>query len=214
MEEQQKEGLIPIEQIKQMIAEGQLIEKPKDNNSNLLTKIDKEFDEYIKTDEDVRNEVKKHNKKTVKLFRKRKETLDKDEASLDIYQVRYDRETWFYKRHKDTIDKYNKKDEKKSTFSKNKESEVVVEIKNDDKDEVLRIGLFKMLLIVWFDLLVSVVGMVVFLPIHLLRYVSELFFKMKKSIAVTILIIVAIVVVVVGLVFGIEALLNYAKTMP
>lgn len=205
---------IPIEKIREMVANGQLVPKKTDNNSNLMSKIDEGFNDYIETDEEAQNEVKKHNKKTFKLYRKRKESLDKDEASIDIYQARYDRETWFYKRHKDTIDKYVKKDDKKDDRKKKGEQEPIVVVENPNKDETLRIGLFKMLLIVWFDLFVDFIGKIVFFPIHLLRYVSELFFKMKKTIAVTIIIIIAIVLVVVGLVFGIDALMGYAKTLP
>jgi hypothetical protein len=212
----ENKDLIPIEEIRELVAEGKLIEKPKDNNLNLITKINEEFNDYIEQDEEAKNEVKKHNRKTFKLYRKRKESLDKDEASVDIYQARFDRETWFYKRHKDTIDKYVKKDDKCVDKKKKKDDKETVEIvvQETPKDEILRIGLLKMLLIVWFDLFVDFIGKIVFFPIHLLRYVSELFFKMKKSIAVTILIIVGIVIVVVGLVFGIDALLSYAKTTP
>lgn len=209
----ENQELIPIEEIREMYQSGVLVRKPQDNNTSLMHKFDDEFTEFIKTDDEVQKDVKKHNKKTFKLFRKRKEVLNKDETSTDIYQVRYNRETWYYKRHKDTIDKYIQKEDKRRVKQEKSEVKVTYVENNNEKDEVLRIGLFKMLLIVWFDLFVDFIGKVVFLPIHLLRYVSELFFKMKKAIAVTIIIIVGIVLVVLGLVFGIDALMNYAKTL-
>ena len=209
----ENQELIPIEEIREMYQNGVLVKKPQDNNSSLMHKFDDEFDKFIKSDDEVQKDVKKHNKKTFKLFRKRKEALNKDETSTDIYQVRYDRETWYYKRHKDTIDKYIQKDEKKKAKQDKSATTVEVTYVDEPREDIIRIGLFKMLLIVWFDLFVDFIGKVIFLPIHLLRYVSELFFKMKKSIAITIIIIVGVVLVTLGLVFGINALMNYAKNL-
>ena len=80
-----------------------------------------------------------------------------------------------------------------------------------EEDNILRIGFFKMLLIVWFDILLDCVGKILFFPVHLIRYVSELFFKMKKSVAITILIIVGIIIVVLGLILGVNYIMRFAQ---
>lgn len=204
----EKQELMPMQQIREMVKNGQI----KDNELVVETSLEENFKEFINEDQEVKEGVKKHHKKTFNLFKKRKEAINKDVADTDVYKYRYDKEEWFYKRHKDTIDKYVKKEDKKP--DKKDTDTLVATINNNNDDVILRIGLFKMLLIVWFDIFVDSVGKIVFFPIHLLRYVSELFFKMKKSIAITIIIIVAIVVVVVGLVFGIGAIMDYAKAIP
>ena len=47
----ENKDLIPIDEIRELVAEGKLIEKPKDNNLNLITKINEEFNDYIEQDE-------------------------------------------------------------------------------------------------------------------------------------------------------------------
>lgn len=178
-----------------------VLEKQLDFQGNMQS----QFDQYVNSgDKDVQKGYRKHNKKTFKLFKKRKENLDNDITAVETYRARYNRETWFYKRHKDTIDKYIKKDEK----DKQKENQELFTIKDE---EPLRIGFVKMLSIVWFDLLMTYIGYIVLSPIYLFRGLVELFYKMKKSVAVATIIITVIIVLAVGLIFGIGALLRYAR---
>lgn len=207
IEEVESKELMPIEKIRELI-----VENPSLINSGEVfdTKLNSSFNDYINSDdEDKKEEVKKHNKRKFKLFRKGKEKKETDQLATSIYQSRYDRETWYYKRHKDTIDRYVKKEEKPATKREN-DGVVVIQTKTEE-DDTLRIGFLKMLLIVWFDILIDCIGKIVFSPIHLLRYVSELFLKMRKAVAITIVIIVGIIVIVLGLILGVNYVFNLAQ---
>ena len=200
-----QEELIPIEKIREMVKE------PSTTTSmaSVDDKLDNEFKDFLQNG--VSNEeVKKHNKKRFKLLKKRKEMQDNDISATSVYQSRYDRETWFYKRHKDTIDKYIKKDEKSEKKNANNQTTIIVD--NPDKEDVARIGYYKMLFIVWFDLIFcTVIGNIVASPIHLVRYIAELFYKMKKAIAITVAIITVVIILTVGLIFGISSLMNMVQ---
>ena len=194
-----EQELIPMEKIREMYKNGELIEIPKDAETSLSVAMNKQITEYIENNDDIQKDIQKQNKKKIKRFFKDKNTFDDDVSKTNVYQTRYNRETWYYKRHKDTIDKYNKKENKKQ----NNENDVLVV---DNNEEILRIGLFKMILIVWFDLFATVMGMVAWFPIHLIKNLVELFEKMKKSIAITVIIVTIVIIVAVGLIFGIKAL--------
>ena len=170
--------------------------------------MDLSFTEYVNSDdEDKDKAVKKHNKKRFNLFRKGKEKKEADETATSVYQSRYDRETWYYKRHKDTIDKYVKKEEKDS---KKKDSDILV-VQNQD-DEVLRIGFLKMWFIVMFDwIFCTIIANIIGSPVHLLKCISEIFYRMKKSVAITVIILVGIILVVVGLILGINYIFSFAQ---
>ena len=200
-----QEELIPIEKIREMVKE------PSTTTSmaSVDDKLDNEFKDFLQNG--VSNEeVKKHNKKRFKLLKKRKEMQDNDISATSVYQSRYDRETWFYKRHKDTIDKYIKKDEKSEKKNANNQTTIIVD--NPDKEDVARIGYYKMLFIVWFDLIFcTVIGNIVASPIHLVRYIAELFYKMKKAIAITVAIITVVIILTFGLIFGISSLMNMVQ---
>lgn len=198
--------LIPVEQIKEMIELGVIT--PKTTEAELSNKLDEEFKSFLNSDdEEITDAVKKHNKKTLSLLTDHKESIDEDLSATGRYQVRYDRETWYYKRHKDTIDKYNRKPSK--IKAKTDAENIVVE---DDKDYVARIGYAKMSSIVWFDIIIMYLGYILFSPFYLLRELVDLFFKMKKSLAITVLVVFGIIVLTVGLVFGIGAILRLAQS--
>lgn len=198
--------LMPMDEIRKMVAHS--VEKIP--TETFGTQMDKQFNEFLSTDDEkVKEEVKKHNQKTFKLFKKRRETINSDVTATEIYQTRYDRETWYYKRHKDTIDKYVKKEDKQKTNTKNADTIIV-----EQQDEALRIGIIKMWIIVWYDLLIcTVLGNLIMSPIHLFRFATELFYKMKKSIAISVLIITIVILIGVGLIFGINALMRYAQSL-
>lgn len=204
-----------IEEIEAEIAEKkqEIAEVRQTNNTpSFASKMDSEFGKYLDgADDEVREDVKKHNRKTFKMLKKRKEQKDSDLTATEVYQARYDRETWYYKRHKDTIDKYVKREDKDKTKAKTDPNVLVVE---NPEEEAMRIGIFKMWFIVWFDLVVcTFLGNLVLSPIHLVRFMAEIFYKMKKSVAVTVVIIVTVIIVAVALTFGIQALMNYARTL-
>lgn len=200
-----QEELIPIEKIREMVKEPSTTP----SMASVDDKLDNEFKDFLQNG--VSNEeVKKHNKKRFKLLKKRKEMQDNDISATSVYQSRYDRETWFYKRHKDTIDKYIKKDEKSEKKNANNQTTIIVD--SPDKEDVARIGYYKMLFIVWFDLIFcTVIGNIVASPIHLVRYIAELFYKMKKAIAITVAIITVVIILTVGLIFGISSLMNMVQ---
>ena len=200
-----QEELIPIEKIREMVK----TPSTTPSMASVDDKLDNEFKDFLQNG--VSNEeVKKHNKKRFKLLKKRKEMQDNDISATSVYQSRYDRETWFYKRHKDTIDKYIKKDEKSEKKNANNQTTIIVD--NPDKEDVARIGYYKMLFIVWFDLIFcTVIGNIVASPIHLVRYIAELFYKMKKAIAITVAIITVVIILTVGLIFGISSLMNMVQ---
>lgn len=201
--------LIPVEKIKELVAQ-----TTNTAENSVTDKLDSDFDTFIKSDnEEVKKASEKHNKKTLKLFTKRKEGIDDNISATKKYATDYEREEWYYKRHKDTIDKYIKKDDKDKKRKKDDNAvEVVIENENN-QDDTLRVGLFKMWSIVFYDMLIFILGCIVFSPVHLVRYVAELFFKMRKSLAITVGIIVGVVVLVIGLYFGISALFNYARSV-
>lgn len=208
-EKVESKELIPMERIR-AIAKANPSLLSADVNDVFNDNLDSKFKDYVNSDDkEKQEEVKKHNKRKFKLFRKSKEKKETDELATSIYQVRYDRETWYYKRHKDTIDKYVRKREK--TASKQENQGVVLIQTESEEDKTLRIGFLKMLLIVWFDILIDCVGKIVFSPIHLLRYVSELFLEMRKAVAITIVIIVGIIVIVLGLILGANYIFSLAQ---
>ena len=204
-----EQELIPMEKLREMYDKGELVEVSKDAETSLSVAMDNQLNDFVQNNDEIKEDIKKHNKKKIKRFFKDKNTLDGDTSATQVYQTRYDRETWYYKRHKDTIDKYIKKDDKKPEKGKSGDNVIVV----DNTDDVLRIGLFKMLLIIWYDLFVDVLGKVIFLPIHLIRYVVELFYKMKKAISITIVIVVVAIIVIIGLIFGISALSDLVQSV-
>lgn len=196
-------SLIPIEQLREIAKYGE---------NGLSDKLDRNFDEYINSDDkEIEKSTKRANKKRFKRLKNHKESVEGDLIAVDIYQARYDRETWYYKRHKDTIDKYIKKDDKE-TSKKPKDNESVMVV-NNNIDETLRIGFLKMLSIVWFDQIITLLGYIIWSPIYLIRGVVELFYKMKKPIAITVGILVAVAVLIIGLIFGVNALLHYGRSL-
>lgn len=199
--------LVPIERIRE------LIDKTTNTSENGVSdRLDSEFNDYINSnDEDVAKTTEKHNKKTLKMFTKRKERVNDNVSATKTYITDYDREEWYYKRHKDTIDKYIKKDDKDKKKKGDNDINVVIETEKDD--EPLRVGLFKMWSIVAYDMLIFILGCIVFSPVHLVRYVAELFFKMRKALAITVAIIVGVVVLTIGLIFGVSALFNFARSV-
>lgn len=203
--------LMDIEQIREMVKSGQLVTKPVDNTTSLSNTIDEQFNDFIKNDEEVNEDIKKQNKKRFKKFSRHKRHTEDDISATQRYQFAYDRETWYYKRHKDTVDKYIKKDDKPAQKKQDNGSFTVLNTTNED--ETLRIGFLKMAFLVWFDLIVEFLGKVVFLPIYLVRVLVELFYKMKKSIAVSVIIVAVVILVAVGLIFGIQALMNYMTSL-
>ena len=208
MAEDKKEELLPMDKIREMMQSGQLIPKPTDNTENLSTTMDTQFNKYLSSDE-VQQDMEKQNKKRYKLFSKRKRGVEDDMSATQKYQTAFEREEWYYRRHKDTIDKYIKKDDKPVDKKQKEGSTIVVEQENDD---ILRVGLFKMALIVFFDLFIDVVSKVVFFPVHLLRFLVELFYKMKKAIAVTVIIIAIVILVAIGLIYGINAVTQIVQS--
>ena len=173
------------------------------------TIMDTKFNEYASSDDkDVKKGYDKFNKKRFKRIKDRQESIEIDQSAVDKYQVKYNREEWFYKRHKDTIDKYIKKDEKQKT-SKDDNSVIVVE----NAQETLRVGFAKMISIVWFDLFLTYLGYIVLFPIYLFRNLVELFYKMKKSVAVAVIIITVVIVIAIALIFGINALMRLTRSV-
>lgn len=202
--------MIPIEKIRELAKVNPSLLSA-DVNDVFNDNLDLSFKDYVNSDdEEKKEEVKKHNKRKFKLFRKGKEKKETDQLATSIYQSRYDRETWYYKRHKDTIDRYVKKEEKQ--VKKNQDDGVVVIQTKTEEDDTLRIGFLKMWFIVMYDFFVcTVIGNLFASPVHLLRYISELFFKMKKAVAITIVIIVGIIVIVLGLILGINYVFSLAQ---
>lgn len=205
----EKTQLVPIDEIRKLIKSENL---PVSENQNALsTKFDEAFDEYVNSDdESVKKQIQQSNKKTFKKLGKSKEKITGDIADTNVYQVRYEKEEWFYKSHKDTIDKYVKKEEKKQI--KDKDS-LVATIQNEP-EEITRIGMAKMRTIVWFDLLIRTIlfDYIICSPIQLIRAIAELFYRMKKSIAIAVSIITGIIVIGLGLYFGVEAIMNFARS--
>ena len=209
-EKVESKEMIPIERIRELAKVNPSLLSA-DVNDVFNDNLDSSFNSYVNgDDEEKEEEVKKHNKKKFKLFRKGKEKKETDKIATSIYQSRYDRETWYYKRHKDTIDRYVKKEEKE--VKKNQDDGVVVIQTKTEEDDTLRIGFLKMWFIVMYDFLFcTVIGNLFASPVHLLRYISELFFKMKKAVAITIVIIVGIIVIVLGLILGINYVFSLAQ---
>lgn len=200
--------LVPMDKLREIVKNANLPQPQDDFNSS----INDSFKEYLGSEDEEKDaEIKKQNKKRFKVFSKGRARTESDKIATDNYKTRYDRETWFYKRHRDTIDRYVKKEDKQTKKTNSDANVVVLTTKSDDED-VLRVGYFKMLIIVWFDLIVcTILGNILFAPIHLLRFVSELFFKMRKSVAITVGIIVGIVIVVVGLILGVNYIMQLAR---
>lgn len=209
-EKVESKEMIPIEKIRELAKVNPSLLSA-DVNDVFNDNLDLSFNSYVNSDdEEKQEEVKKHNKRKFKLFRKGKEKKETDQLATSIYQSRYDRETWYYKRHKDTIDRYVKKEEKE--IKKNQDDGVVVIQTETEEDNTLRIGFLKMWFIVMYDFLFcTILGNLISSPVHLLRYISELFFKMKKAVAITIVIIVGIIVIVLGLILGINYVFSLAQ---
>lgn len=205
----EKTQLVPIDEIRKLMKSGNL--PISENQNTLSTKFDDAFEEYVNSDdENVKKQIQQSNKKTFKKLGKSKEKITGDIADTNVYQVRYEKEEWFYKSHKDTIDKYVKKEEKKQI--KDKDS-LVATIQNEP-EEITRIGMAKMRTIVWFDLLIRTIlfDYIICSPIQLIRAIAELFYRMKKSIAIAVAIITGIIVIGLGLYFGAEAIMNFARS--
>lgn len=205
----EKTQLVPIDEIRKLMKCGNL--PISENQNTLSTKFDDAFEEYVNSDdENVKKQIEQSNKKTFKKLGKSKEKITGDIADTNVYQVRYEKEEWFYKSHKDTIDKYVKKEEKKQI--KDKDS-LVATIQNEP-EEITRIGMAKMRTIVWFDLLIRTIlfDYIICSPIQLIRAIAELFYRMKKSIAIAVAIITGIIVIGLGLYFGAEAIMNFARS--
>lgn len=209
-EKVESKEMIPIEKIRELAKVNPSLLSA-DVNDVFNDNLDLNFKDYVNSDdEEKQEEVKKHNKKKFKLFRKGKEKKETDQLATSIYQSRYDRETWYYKRHKDTIDRYVKKEEKE--VKKQQDGGVVIIQTETEEDNTLRIGFLKMWFIVMYDFLFcTILGNLISSPVHLLRYISELFFKMKKAVAITIVIIVGIIVAVLGLILGIDYVFSLAQ---
>ena len=208
-EKVESKELMPIEKIRE-IAKTNPNLLSADVNDAFNDNLDLSFNDYVNSDDEQKQEeVKKHNKRKFKLFRKGKEKKETDQLATSIYQSRYDRETWYYKRHKDTIDRYVKKEDKEV---KKQEGDIKFLTVETEEDDTLRIGFLKMWFIVMYDFFVcTVIGNIFASPVHLLRYISELFFKMKKAVAITIVIIVGIIVAVLGLILGIDYVFSLAQ---
>lgn len=200
--------LIPIEEIRAMRERGLITP-----NGEVADLVDKSFADYVNgKDADKNDQIDESNKRRFKKKLKRREKVEDDYDTTNVYQARYDRETWYYKRHKDTIDKYTKKEEKRV---KNDPNTASIVVEDPNKEEIARIGMFKMWSIVWFDLIIVTIlfSYIICSPIHLLKKITELFYQMKKGIAITVLIITAVIIVSVGLIFGVNAILNYARSL-
>ena len=208
-EKVESKELMPIEKIRELAKVNPSLLSA-DVNDVFNDNLDLSFNDYVNSDDEQKQEeVKKHNKRKFKLFRKGKEKKETDQLATSIYQSRYDRETWYYKRHKDTIDRYVKKEDKEV---KKQEGDIKFLKVETEEDDTLRIGFLKMWFIVMYDFFVcTVIGNLFASPVHLLRYISELFFKMKKAVAITIVIIVGIIVVVLGLILGINYVFSLAQ---
>lgn len=201
MEEKiESQNLIPIEKIRELMLSNPSLGQSDDVFNNNL---DASFNNYVNSDdEDKKEEVKKHNKRKFKLFRKGKEKKETDQIATSVYQSRYDRETWYYKRHKDTIDKYVKKDEKDG---KKQECDVKILRVETEEDDTLRIGFLKMWFIVMFDFLISTcIGNIIASPIHIFKVIAETFTRMKKAVSITVAIITILIIVIVGLILGVN----------
>ena len=203
--------LMDMEQIREMVKSGQLVPKPADNTTSLSNTIDEQFDEFIKNDEEAQEDIKSQNKKRFKKFSKYKRKTEDDISATQRYQFAYDRETWYYKRHKDTIDKYAKKKDKTIQKKQDDGSFTVLNTKNED--ETLRIGFFKMVFFVWFDLIIDFLGKIVSFPLYLLKAIVELFYNMKRSIAITVIVLSIVIMLIFGVVFGLRAFMDYMNNL-
>lgn len=202
--------LIPIETLRELAkANPNLLSA--DVNDAFNDNLDLSFKDYVNSDdEEKQEEVKKHNKRKFKLFRKGKEKKETDQVATSIYQSRYDRETWYYKRHKDTINKYVKKEEKE--VKKQQNDNIVVLTTETEEDNILRVGFLKMWFIVMFDFLVcTVIGNLFATPIHIFKVIAETFTRMRKAVSITVAIITIIIIVVVGLILGINYVFSLAQ---
>lgn len=191
----EKDSNVELEELKQEIAlRSQELSKNELNNS---------FKTFLGDTEKTEKEIARHNKKKFKIFKKLDKDTTDDFSAVERYQTRYNRETWFYKRHKDTIDKYTKK-----TKEKNRDNLVL-----DEEGDALRVGFYAMVFYVWFDLILSFITNVLIFPIHITRIVAEQFAKMRKDIMWATIIVISLILVSLGLGFGIKALINYARVV-
>lgn len=79
-------------------------------NGEVADLVDKSFADYVNgKDADKNGQIDESNKRRFKKKLKRREKVEDDYDTTDVYQARYDRETWYYKRHKDTIDNIPRK---------------------------------------------------------------------------------------------------------
>ena len=209
-EKVESKELIPMEKIRELAKLNPSLLSA-DVNDVFNDNLDLNFKDYVNSDdEEKQEEVKKHNKRKFKLFRKGKEKKETDQLATSIYQSRYDRETWYYKRHKDTIDKYVKKEEKE--VKKQQDNGVVIIQTKTEEDDTLRIGFLKMWFIVMFDFLFcTVIGNLFATPIHIFKVIAETFTRMRKAVSITVAIITIIIIVVVGLILGIDYVFSLAQ---
>ena len=207
-EKVESKEIMPIEKIRELVkANPDLLGK--DTSDVFNGNMDLSFTDYVNNDDEKKDKViKKYNKKRFNLFKKNKDKKETDELATSVYQSRYDRETWYYKRHKDTIDRYTKKEEK---VTKKNDNEVVVVTQNE-QDETLRIGFIKMWFIVMYDLIFcTIIANLFASPFHIFRVIAELFHKMKKSVGITVGIITAVIIIALGLILGIDYVFSLAQ---
>lgn len=207
-EKVESKQIMPIEQIRQIVkANPDLLGK--DSSDVFNGNMDLSFTDYVNNDDEKKDKViKKYNKKRFNLFKKNKDKKETDELATSVYQSRYDRETWYYKRHKDTIDRYIKKEEKESKKQKDSVNVVI----NNEPDETLRVGFLKMWFIVIYDFLIcTCLGNFIASPFHIFRCIAELFLKMRKAVAITVVIITGIILIALGLILGTNYIFNLAQ---
>ena len=207
-EKVESKEIMPIEKIRELVkANPDLLGK--DSGDIFNGNMDLSFTGYVNSDDEKKEKViKKYNKKRFNLFKRNKDRKETDELATSVYQSRYDRETWYYKRHKDTIDRFTKKEER---VLKKNDNEVYV-VDKSEQDETLRIGFLKMWFIVMYDLIVcTFLANLVATPFHIFRVIAELFHKMKKSVAITVAIITAVIIIALGLILGTNYIFNLAQ---
>ena len=87
-----------------------LVERHQQNITEFDKNLNTGFEEFLNRNPDLKNKRDKVNRKKFNSFAKREQQVTDDYTAVDRYKARYDRETWFYNRHSDTINKYCKKD--------------------------------------------------------------------------------------------------------
>lgn len=184
--------MLPMDEIKAMV------ENEKEEHTLQEFKTDlpmqnafnpKSFDEFLEKNPDLEEEYNRVNRKQFKQYADQAVDVTKSATNVTKFKAKYEAEEWFYKRHKDTIDRYcNKR-------------------KTDENEaEPIRIGYVKMVSIVMFDLIVVTLlfNCILCAPVHLVKCISELFFKMRKPVMITTLIILGVVLLATLMIMGVE----------